>query len=83
MNKNLYIYILLLIFSFLTLFISFKSDNNTIFIFLVIIITYSKAYLISDYFMELKSVKIKYRIIPIFYFTTVLGIILLAYTLPL
>lgn len=73
MNITILIYIFLILLSLLTLFISSIDINKDLFISIILITIFIKAFLISDYFMELKKVRLKYRLIPIFYLLIILS----------
>ena len=60
MNITILIYIFLILLSLLTLFISSIDINKDLFISIILITIFIKAFLISDYFMELKKVRLKY-----------------------
>lgn len=48
----------------------------------LLISTFIKGQLVIDYFMGLKEVKLKYRMIPMLWLSAVLSLVALAYYLP-
>jgi hypothetical protein len=56
----------------------FELINKTLFI-ILIITTFIKGSMVIDYFMELKDVSLKYRIIPMIWLFTVLSGITIGY----
>ena len=56
----------------------FELMNKTFFI-ILIITTFIKGSMVIDYFMELKDVSLKYRLIPMIWLFIVLGGITLGY----
>jgi len=52
---------------------------NKIFFIILIITTFIKGLLVIDYFMELKDVSLKYRLIPIIWLFVVLSGIIVGY----
>jgi len=59
----------------------FKILNN-FFIFLLLVTTFLKGQLIIDYFMNLREVQLKYRILPTIWIVVVLVLVSIAYYLP-
>ena len=58
------------------------SHLDTIFVAILLISTIIKGLLIIDYFMDLKKVRLKYRLIPIIWLLLVMTLISIAYFLP-
>ena len=56
---------------------------NSLFVSLLLLSTFIKGQLVSEYFMGLKEVTLKYRIIPTIWLFIVLSSIAIAYYLPL
>jgi cytochrome c oxidase subunit IV len=74
------ILVILTIFAYLLGYL--KLIDNSL-VALLLITTFIKGELVIDYFMGLKSVRLKYRLIPIIWLGIVLLLIALAYYLPL
>lgn len=55
---------------------------NTFLVAVLLISTFIKGQLISDYFMGLKEVRLRYRIIPSLWLLLILSLIATAYYLP-
>ncbi len=75
MNKSTYIYILLFLLTSITLFLGSKTFTTSIVIVIIMLITFVKGQLIIDYFMGLKYVKLKYRLLLIIILITISFII--------
>lgn len=71
--------VLLTIFAFL---LGFLKYINTALVSLLLISTFIKGELIVDYFMGLKEVQLKYRLIPLVWLLVVISLIAVAYYLP-
>ena len=56
---------------------------NSLFISILLVSTFIKGQLISEYFMGLKKVTLKYRMIPTLWLFIVLSSIAIAYYLPI
>ncbi len=69
----------LAIFAFL---LGYLKLINTFLVGILLLSTFLKGQLISDYFMGLKEVQLKYRIIPTLWLTLILSLIAIAYYLP-
>ncbi len=55
---------------------------NSFFVAILLVTTFIKVQLVLDYFMELKDVRLHYRLIPTFWLVIVISLISLAYYLP-
>jgi cytochrome c oxidase subunit IV len=55
---------------------------NTFYVALLLISTFLKGQLISDYFMGLKETRLRYRVIPTLWLFLILSLIAVAYYLP-
>ena len=79
--KNIWIILIILtIFAYL---LGYLKLINSSLVAILLISTFIKGELVIDYFMGLKTVKLKYRLIPIIWLGTVLSLITVAYYLPL
>lgn len=74
------ILILLTTFAF---FVGYLNLINTFLVFVLLISTFIKGQLVIDYFMGLKEVELRYRIIPTVWLTVVLFTVAMTYYLPL
>lgn len=83
MRKSTLIWLLLIALTSLTL--SFASINTSNFTFIAIILltTFFKGEFIIDYFMGLKEVKVKYRMILLLWLFLLIFLIGLAFYLPI
>lgn len=86
MNKTDFIYIALLLLTTLTFFLGASEDSTLTFLVfvptVVLLTTFIKGLLISDYFMELKNVDFKYRLFIICWLVLVILLIALAHFNP-
>ncbi len=71
--------VLLTLFTFL---LGYLNYINTSIVSLLLISTFIKGQLVIDYFMGLKNVRLRYRIIPSLWLFTVISLIAIAYYLP-
>jgi len=79
--RNIWITLVLLtLFAFL---VGWLKLVNSLFVSLLLLSTFIKGQLVSEYFMGLKEVTLKYRIIPTIWLFIVLSSIAIAYYLPL
>jgi cytochrome c oxidase subunit IV len=72
--------ILLSLFAFLLGYLEFIG---TILVGFLLLSTFIKGVLVIDYFMGLKEIQLRYRLIPMVWLSIVLSLIALAYYLPL
>ena len=72
--------ILLSIFAFL---LGYLNYINTYLVAVLLVSTFLKGQLVIDYFMGLKSVKLKYRLIPSIWLFIVISLIAIAYYYPI
>lgn len=78
--RNIWIILVLLtLFAFL---LGWLKLINSLFVSILLVTTFIKGQLVSDYFMGLKEVTLKYRIIPTMWLLIVLSSIAIAYYLP-
>ncbi len=76
------IFIILVVLSFSAFLIGYLELFNGFFAILLVVSTFIKGQFISDYFMDLKEVEYKYRLIPTLWLVVVLSLIGVAYMLP-
>ncbi len=72
--------VLLTIFAFL---LGYLNYVNSVFVSLLLISTFIKGQVVIDYFMGLKHVRLRYRLIPTIWLWGVISLIATAYYLPL
>ena len=78
--RNVWIILILLtLFAFL---LGWLKLVNSLFVSILLVTTFIKGQLVSDYFMGLKEVTLKYRMIPTIWLFIVLSSIAIAYYLP-
>lgn len=79
--RNIWIILVLLtLFAFL---VGWLKLVNSLFVSILLVTTFIKGQLVSDYFMGLKEVTLKYRMIPTIWLFIVLTSIAIAYYLPI
>ncbi|PLY08142.1 MAG: hypothetical protein C0625_02860 [Arcobacter sp.] len=83
MIKTIYIYIILFLLTSITLFLGNSNSFTSTFTIIVFITTIIKGQLIIDYFMGLKNVKLKYRMFISLWLLLIVGLISIAYLLPI
>lgn len=84
MKKYLeYIWITLLILTIFAYFLGHFKLISTSLVGVLLLTTFIKGALVSDYFMGLKQVSTKYRVVPIIWLAVVICFIGVAYYLPL
>lgn len=76
------IFIILAVLSFSAFLVGYLDLFSGFFALLLVVSTFIKGQLISDYFMDLKEVEFKYRLIPTLWLVVVLSLIAIAYMLP-
>ena len=76
------IFIILAVLSFSAFLVGYLDLFSGFFAILLVVSTFIKGQLISDYFMDLKEVEYKYRLIPTLWLVLVLSLIAIAYMLP-
>ncbi len=72
--------VLLTVFAFS---LGYLNYINTSIVAILLISTFIKAQLVVDYFMGLKNVRLRYRLIPTIWLFMVISLIAIAYYLPL
>ncbi len=75
------LWIILVILTIFAYLLGYLKLINSSLVAILLISTFIKGGLVIDYFMGLKSVKLKYRLIPIIWLGTVLSLIAVAYYL--
>lgn len=76
------IWIILVILTLFAFLIGWFKLVNSFFVAILLVTTFIKAHLVSEYFMNLKSVTLNYRLIPTMWLIIVLSAIAVAYYLP-
>ena len=77
------IWIVLVAFTIFAYFLGQFDFVNTLMVGILLMTTFIKGELITDYFMSLKNVKLKYRMIPTIWLAAVMSSIAVAYYLPI
>ena len=78
-----YIWIILIILTIFAYFLGYFKYISTTLVAVLLLTTFIKGQLVIDYFMDLKEVRLKYRLIPTIWITVVISLIATAYYLPL
>ncbi|MBA1421164.1 MAG: cytochrome C oxidase subunit IV family protein [Epsilonproteobacteria bacterium] len=77
-----YIWIVLVTLTIFAYLLGYLKIITTALVAVLLFTTFIKGALVSDYFMGLKDVGIKYRLIPIIWLTVIMVLIAVAYYLP-
>jgi len=77
------IWIVLVMLTLFAYLLGYMELINNALVAILLITTFIKGELVIDYFMGLKTVKLKYRLIPIIWLGTVISLIAVAYYLPI
>ena len=77
------IWIILVILTLFAFLVGWLKLVNSLFVFILLVTTFIKGQLVSEYFMGLKNVTLKYRMIPTIWLFIVLSSIAIAYYLPI
>jgi len=77
------IWIMLVMLTLFAYLLGYLELINNALVAILLITTFIKGELVIDYFMGLKTVKLKYRLIPIIWLGTVISLIAVAYYLPI
>jgi len=77
-----YIWITLVTLTLFAYLIGYLKYISTTLVAILLITTFVKGQLVIDYFMDLKEVRLKYRLIPTVWLFTVITLISVAYYLP-
>lgn len=78
----IFIWIILFVLTTLSLFVGYATFVGFNFIAVLFFITFVKGQLVADYFMGLKNVSLKFRLIPTVWLLFVVLLICIAYLLP-
>ena len=76
------IWIILVVLTLFAFGIGYLKYVNASLVAILLLTTFIKAQLVIDYFMGLKNVQLKYRMIPIIWLGVTLSLIAIAYYLP-
>ena len=83
MKKTLeYVWAILVILTIFAYLLGYLKYINTSLVAVLLLTTFIKGQLVIDYFMDLKNVTLKYRLIPCIWLSIVLSLIAVAYYLP-
>ncbi|SFV69296.1 hypothetical protein MNB_SM-6-161 [hydrothermal vent metagenome] len=77
-----YIWIVLVTLTIFAYLLGYLKIITTALVAVLLFTTFIKGALVSDYFMGLKDVGVKYRLIPIIWLTVIMVLIAVAYYLP-
>ena len=78
-----YIWITLVTLTLFAYLIGYLKYISTTLVAVLLITTFIKGQLVIDYFMDLKEVRLRYRLIPTLWLLIVVSLIAVAYYLPL
>jgi len=78
-----YVWITLITLTLFAYLLGYFNYVNTALVAVLLITTFIKGQLVIDYFMGLKEVRLKYRLIPTLWLMVVLSLIAVAYYVPL
>ncbi len=78
-----YVWIILVILTIFAYLLGYLKIISTSLVAVLLVTTFIKGALVSDYFMGLKDVKMKYRFIPIIWLGVIILLIGVAYYLPI
>ena len=83
MKKYLeYVWVILIVLTIFAFLLGYLKYISTSLVAVLLITTFIKGELVTDYFMGLKDVKLKYRLIPVIWLLVVISLIAVAYYLP-
>ncbi len=83
MKRHLeYVWIILVMLTIFAYLLGYLKYISTSLVAVLLITTFIKGGLVTDYFMGLKDVKLKYRLIPVIWLFVVISLIAVAYYLP-
>ncbi len=74
---------ILALLTLLTFLLGYFNTINSSVVALLLVSTFIKGQVVIDYFMGLKNVRLRYRLIPSIWLLTVLSLIATAYYLPI
>jgi len=78
-----YVWITLVILTLFAYLLGYLKYISTTLVAVLLITTFIKGQLVIDYFMGLKNVRLRYRLIPTIWLFTVISLISITYYLPL
>lgn len=82
-NTLFLVWFTLVLFTVFAFVLGYLNYINTILVFVLLVSTFLKGQLVIDYFMGLRSVKLRYRLIPTVWLFTMISIISITYYLPI
>jgi len=82
-RKLEFIWVVLVVLTIFAYLLGYLKYINSMFVAVLLLTTFIKGQLVVDYFMGLKDVKLKYRLIPSIWLGLVLSLIAVAYYMPL
>ena len=82
-RKLEFIWVVLVVLTVFAYLLGYLEYINSLFVAVLLLTTFIKGQLVVDYFMGLKDVKLKYRLIPSIWLGFVLSLIAVAYYMPL
>ena len=77
-----YIWLVLVILTIFAYLLGYLKYISTTLVAVLLVTTFIKGQLVIDYFMDLKEVRLKYRLIPTVWLGVVISLIAVAYYLP-
>lgn len=78
-----YIWMILVLLTTFAFLVGYLKYISSFFVAILLITTFFKGQLVIDYFMDLKKVQSKYRLIPIVWLSLTLSLIAVAYYMPI
>jgi len=78
-----FIWFMLLALTIFAYLLGYMKYISTTLVAVLLITTFIKGQLVMDYFMDLKGVRLKYRLIPMLWLAVVISLIAVAYYLPI
>jgi len=82
MKKTEGVWIILVILTIFAFLLGYLKYISTSLVAVLLISTFVKGQLVLDYFMGLKNVQLKYRLIPMLWLSITISLIAVAYYLP-
>jgi len=76
------VWMILVIFSSFAFFVGYLNVVSSLVVALLLTTTFIKGYLVIEYFMGLKNVSLKYRLIPSIWLFIVITAVAIAYYIP-
>ena len=77
-----YVWVVLVLLTIFAYLLGYLKYISTTLVAVLLITTFIKGQLVIDYFMDLKNVRLKYRLIPTLWLGVVISLIAVAYYLP-